>query len=83
MHVIAMGPGQNSLIRVGSGQPSMVWVWKISPKNVKLFIFYPSGFFKQYPGQKRVSLLFIAYARVGSGQGPSLACQVRKALKAD
>jgi len=28
--------------QVGSGQPSMVWVWKISPKNVKFSIFFPS-----------------------------------------
>jgi len=31
--------------RVGLGQPFMVWVWiwKISPKNVKFSIFCPSG----------------------------------------
>jgi len=29
--------------RVGSGQPFMVWVWKISPKNVKFFHFFPSA----------------------------------------
>jgi len=29
----------------GSGQQFMawVWIWKISPKNVKFFIFFPSG----------------------------------------
>jgi len=35
-----MGPGPKFLIRVGSGQPSMVWVWKISPKNGKYFNFF-------------------------------------------
>jgi len=37
---IFCGSGQ-----VGSGQPFMVWVWiwKISPRNVKFFIFFPSG----------------------------------------
>jgi len=31
--------------RVGWGRPSMVWVWiwKISPKNVKFFDFFPFG----------------------------------------
>jgi len=40
-----MGPGQKILTRVGSGQPSIVgvWVWKISPKNVKFFNFFTSG----------------------------------------
>jgi len=32
-----MGPGQKFLTQVGSGQPSLVWVWKISPKNPKYF----------------------------------------------
>jgi len=27
------------LTRVGSGQPSLVWAWKISPKNPKNFKF--------------------------------------------
>jgi len=36
-----MGLGQKILL----GQPSMVWVWvwKISPKKVKFFNFFPSG----------------------------------------
>jgi len=50
-----MGPVQKFLSRVGSyqifvaraglGQPSVVWVWiwKISPKNVKFFNFLPFG----------------------------------------
>jgi len=64
---IVMGPGQKFVTqvrlgqffvaRVGLGQPFMVWVWvwKISPKNVK---FFPSGWVKKYTGQRRVGLLF-------------------------
>jgi len=46
---VVIGPGQKVLIRirlgqffvarVGSGQPSLVWVGKISPKNPKFFCF--------------------------------------------
>jgi len=79
------GSGSKFLARVGSifsgsgwvrsVQPSMVWVWiwKISPKNVKLFNFFPSGQ-KKSPRVRskstRVGLLFTAgqkYGRVGSG----------------
>jgi len=41
---LVMGPGQFSLLglgQVGSGQPSLAWVWKISPKDVKFFSFFP------------------------------------------
>jgi len=41
--LIVMGGDKKFLTWVGSGQPSMVWVWKISPKNVKFFNFFPSG----------------------------------------
>jgi len=44
-----------------------VWIWKISPKNVKFFNFFPfgskkisSGRVKKYPGQRQVGLLFTA-----------------------
>jgi len=62
-----MGLGQKILTRVGSGQPFMVWVriWKISPKNVKFFNFFPigskkiaSGWVGKYQGQSQVGLLF-------------------------
>jgi len=58
-----------SLGQVGLGQPFMVWVWiwKISPKNVKFFNFFPFGSKKissgrvgKYPGQRGVGLLFTA-----------------------
>jgi len=40
-----VGPGQLFVARVGSCrvQLSMLWVWKISLKNVKFSIFFPSG----------------------------------------
>jgi len=55
--------------RVGSDQPPLVWVWvwKISPKNVKFFNFFSivskkisSGQVKKYLGQRLVGLLFTA-----------------------
>jgi len=35
-------PGQVNFLWLGSGQPFMVWVWiwKISPKDVKFFNFF-------------------------------------------
>jgi len=48
-----MGLGQKCLTQVGSGlffvalagpgQPSLVWFWKISPKNTKFFNFFTFG----------------------------------------
>jgi len=53
------------------------WVWKISPKIVKFFNFFPlgqkkisSGWVKKCLGQRLVGFLFTSgqkYARVGSG----------------
>jgi len=69
LFLLVMGPGQNFLTRVGSGQPFMVWVWisKIFPKNIKFFNFFPfgskkiaSGWVRKYQGWSRVGLLFIA-----------------------
>jgi len=57
-----MGPGQNFFTFVGSGQPTLVWVWiwKISPKNPKFFNFCPSGQKNIFgSGERRVGLLFI------------------------
>jgi len=54
---------------MGTGQPFMVWVWiwKISPKNVKFFKFFQFesknialGRVRKYPGQSQVGLLFTA-----------------------
>jgi len=42
-YLVEIAPGQKHPGWVGSGKPSMVWVWKISPKNVKFFNFFPSG----------------------------------------
>jgi len=76
--------GRVNFLWLGLGQPFMVWVWiwKIPPKNVKFFNFFPIGSKKissgqvwKYPGWRQVSLLFTAgqnYSRVRSGQGPSL-----------
>jgi len=61
-----VGSEQFFVAQVGLGQPFMVWVWvwKISPQNIKFFNFFPfgqkisSGCVKKYLGQRRVSLLF-------------------------
>jgi len=59
-----VGKGQFLVAHVGSGQPSMVWIWiwKISPKNINFFTFgskkISSGQVKKYPGHSRVGLLF-------------------------
>jgi len=63
-------PGQ-----IGSGQPFMVWGWKIFPKNVEFLNFslrvkqISFGGVKKCLGQRQVGLLFTAgqkYAWVGS-----------------
>jgi len=40
---LVMGRSQFFWTRIGLDQPSLVWVLKISPKNLKLFNFFPSG----------------------------------------
>jgi len=81
---IVMGLGQNILTRVGLDQPLMVWVgiWKISPKNVKFFNFFPFGSKKissgqvgKYPGQRP---LIYCGSKVSSGRGPLLVWNVYK-----
>jgi len=48
-----VGSGQFFLARVGTGQPFIVWVWiwKISPKNVNFFIFFSLPVKKIFSGQ--------------------------------
>jgi len=67
---------------VGLGQTYMVWVWiwKMSPKNVKFSIFFPSGqkiSLRIGSESTRVeggsaSYLLQVKSKLGSGQGPSL-----------
>jgi len=66
------------------GQPSMVrvWVWKISPKDIKFFYFFPTGQKKslqvgskstRVKGRSASYLLRVkSKLGVGSGQAPSL-----------
>jgi len=65
----------NPRLWLGLGQPFMVWVWiwEISPKNVKFFNFFLfgskkifSGQVRKYPGQRRVGLLYCR-SKVSSG----------------
>jgi len=74
-----MDSSQKNLTWVGSGQPSLwVWIWKFSPKYPIFFNFLPFWSKKCHwvrSKSTRVSLFFTAgqkYARVGSGQDPSL-----------
>jgi len=77
---VVMGPGQKFLTWVGSGQTFMVWVWiwKISPKNVKSF--FPSDkkkLLRVRLESTRVeagsgSYLLWVKSKFGSDQGPSL-----------
>jgi len=62
------------------GQPSMIWVWKISTKYIKFFNFLSSG--QKNLGQvwskstwvnaRSASYLLQVKSMIGSGQGPSL-----------
>jgi len=71
-------PSRINFLWLGSGQPFMVWVWKISPKNVKFFNFYPLGqknlfgLSQKVPGSKVDQPLIYCGSKVSSGQGPSL-----------
>jgi len=84
LHVgsLVMGPGQKFLTRERLGQPSMVWVWvwKISPKNIKFFHFFTFRSRKslrigsestQFKGRSASSLLRVK-SKLGSGQVPYL-----------
>jgi len=59
---------------VGSGQPSLVWVWKISSKNTTIFNFFPSNKKSKSNWVKggSASYLLRVKSMLGSGQGPSL-----------
>jgi len=59
--------------RVGSGLPFMVRVWKISPKNMRFFNFFPFGSKKIALGWVKVgsaSYLLRVKSKLGSCQGP-------------
>jgi len=65
--LISDGPGSKCLIRVRSGQPSMVRVSKISTINIKFSVFFcfwsktiSLNRVKKYRGQSQVGLLFNA-----------------------
>jgi len=63
------------LDQVGSAIFGLGLVWKISPKNPKISIFFSLSQAKKYLGQRQVGLLFTAgqnYARVGSGYGTNV-----------
>jgi len=69
--------GRGGKLMMGSGQPFMVWVWiwKISPKNVKIFNFFPFGSkkislcrVKKVPGSKAGRPLFHCGLKVSSGR---------------
>jgi len=69
-------PGRVNFLWLGLGQPFIIWVWiwKISPKNVKFFNFslrskkISSG--RKVPGS--TSYLLRVKSKLGSGQGLSL-----------
>jgi len=75
LSVVVMGPGQKLLTQVGSGQSSMVLVlvWKISPKNVKIFNFFPSvkknlfGSGQKVPARKAGRPLIYYRSKASSG----------------
>jgi len=82
VHVKILWPrsGQNFVAQAGLGQPSLVWVWKFSPKNFKFFNFLLFGStkvflgqVKKYPGKSQVGLLFTVGQKymVWLCQGPS------------
>jgi len=62
-----MGPGQKHLTWVESGQPSMVWVRKISPINVKFFNILPYGSKSTWVKGGLASYLLRVKSKVGSG----------------
>jgi len=76
---LVMGQGQNFLTQVGSGEPSMVWIWKISPQKCQNFWFISLrikknifGLGLKVHGSKAGRPLIYCGSKVYSGQGPSL-----------
>jgi len=68
---IVMGPDQIFWhFWPGLGQPSLVWVWKISPQNTKFFNFFPFGSKKISSGRvkKTGQPLIYCGSKVCSGQ---------------
>jgi len=61
-----MGPGQKLLTRDWSGQPPLVWGWKISCKNPKFFKFCTSG--QKVPRSETGWPLIYCGSKVCSGQ---------------
>jgi len=68
------GPGWVNFLWLGLGQPSMVWVWKISPRNVKCFNFFHFRSKKSLPAGSKSTRVKGGYfkSKLRSGQGPSL-----------
>jgi len=73
-------PGRVKFLLLGLGRQSLIWVWKISPKNPKIFNFFPFRSKKSHlVGSKstQVKDRLASYSlrvksMLGLGQGPSL-----------
>jgi len=91
LKVCSDGSRSKFLTRVGSDQPSTVWVWfwKISPKNIKFFNFFLFGSKKYLWVGSKSSLFIGGYAsyllqvksELGSGQGSSLIMTSRELVQ--
>jgi len=72
--------GRVNFLWFRSGRVSHLWIWKISPKNVKFSIFFPLvqkkslrvGFESTRVKGWSASYLLRVKRKLGSGQGPSL-----------
>jgi len=85
--VVVIGLGQVNFFAAwaGSRQPSLFWVrvWKIPPKNPKIFNFFSFGSKKSLRVGSKLdgfaSYLLRVKSMLGSGQGPSLLSNDEKA----
>jgi len=74
---LVMGTFIFFVAQAGSGQVSLVWVWKISLKNPKFFYFFPFGFQKISSVMSKGTRVkygltpYFLREKVCSGQGPS------------